>query len=68
MNRKLGVVPFFLGGELGPHLDPSSHLATMDMDRLLGRGAPPPFRGGELGPHLTQSRLVRGLPSYQVAS
>ena len=35
------------------HLDPSNHLATIDMGRKLG--ALPPFWGGELGPHLTQS-------------
>ena len=34
------------------HLDPFSHLATIDMGLKLG--APPPFWGGELSPHLTQ--------------
>jgi len=50
------------------HLDPSSSLATMDMDRKLGRGAVPPFWGGELGPHLAHCGLGRGLPPRQLAS
>jgi len=49
------------------HIDPSSRLATIDMDRKLG-GSDPFFGGGELGPHLTQCCLGRNLPSYQVAS
>ena len=51
MSRKLGAVPLLLGGGVGPHvtqcglrikwkwhLDPSSRLATTDMDRKLGEG------------------------------
>jgi len=38
------------------HVDPSSHLATIDIGRKLGRLCPL-FWGGELGPHLTQCRL-----------
>jgi len=33
-----------------------------------GRGAAVPLSVGRAGYHLTQCRLVRGLPSYQVAS
>jgi len=71
MDRKLGVVSHFCGGELGPHLaqcglgrslppcqvhlDPSSPLATIDIGRKLGGNAP--FWGGELRPYLTQCRL-----------
>jgi len=43
------------------HLDPSSRLATINIGRKLGEGAPSHFWGGERGPHLTQSRLGRGL-------
>ena len=46
------------------HLDPSSHLAAIDMGRKLE--AVPPL--GELGPHLTQCRLGWELPPYQVVS
>jgi len=46
-------------------LDPSSHLARIDMDRKVGEELCP-FLGGA-GPHLTQSGLGRGLPPYQVA-
>ena len=49
------------------HLDPFSHLATIDMGQKLG-GRLCHFFWGELGPYLTQSRLGRGLPPYQVAS
>jgi len=31
------------------HLDPSSRLATIDIGRKLGSGAPPPFWGGGMG-------------------
>jgi len=34
------------------------------MGRKLGE--PRPLFGEAVGPHLTQSRLVRGLPPYQV--
>jgi len=70
-------------GELGPHLtqrrwaeaylctkwhlDPSSRLATIDMNRKLV-GSAPLLGDGELGPHLTQCRLDWGLAPYQVAS
>jgi len=47
------------------HLDPCSRLATIDLGRNWVGGAVP-FFYGELGPPLTQSRLGRGLPSYQV--
>jgi len=47
-------------------LHPSSGLAAINMGRKFG-GAPP-FWGGERGLHLTQSRLGRGLASYQVTS
>ena len=62
-------------GELGPHLtqrrwakaylhvkchlDPSSSLATIDMDRKLG--ACPLLGEGKLGSHLTQWRFGQGL-------
>ena len=48
------------------HLDPSSHLATIDMGPNWVGAVP--FWLGELGPHRTQSHLGRGLPPYQVAS
>ena len=48
-------------------LQPSSRLATIDMDRKLG-SVPPFLGGGELGLHLTQGRVGRGVPPYQVAS
>ena len=41
------------------HLDPSSRLVTMDMERKLGTLRR--FWEGELGPHLTQCRL--GFPT-----
>ena len=75
-----GAVPL-LRGDLGPRLTqcglgevyfrtkcrlhPFSRLATIDMNRKLGRCAP---LGGELRPHLTQRRLGRRLPLHQVAS
>ena len=43
-------------------------LATIDMDRKVGRGRCVPLFLGELGPHLTQCGMGRGLPSYHVAS
>jgi len=44
-------------------------LATIDVDRKVGRGAAVPLSvGGELGSHLTQCRLGRGLPPCHVAS
>jgi len=51
------------------HLDPSSRLAAIDMDRKLGAAVPPFFffLGGELGRYLTQCGLGRGLPPYQMA-
>jgi len=52
------------------HLDPSSRLATINMDRKV-EVMLCPFRGRgqkELGPHLTQYNLGQGLPPYQVAS
>jgi len=49
------------------HLDPSSHLATIDMGQeLWGRGLLNHFLG-EMGLHLTQRGLGQGLPPYQVA-
>jgi len=63
MGQKLGAVPPFWGGGLGPmehkvpsveayihtkwHLDASSRLATIEMGRTLGRGLCPLF--GERG-------------------
>jgi len=71
MGRKKGGYCAPFSGEQGPriynvawvvvyvrtklHLDPCSHLATIDTGPNLG--APPPFSGGGLGPHLSQSRL-----------
>jgi len=71
MGQKLGASPPIWGGGLSSRLaqcdldqgllhakfrlDPSSRLATMDMDRKLGRRLHPLFGKGELGPHLTQS-------------
>ena len=67
----VGAVPFFLVGELGPHLrrsclgeaylhtkwhlSPSSRLATRDISQKIGGCVP--LGEGELGPHLTQCRL-----------
>jgi len=51
------------------HLNPSSHLATIDMGQKL-EAMPLHFLGGwrrEVGPHLRQCRLGQGLPMYQVA-
>ena len=42
------------------HLDPSSRLATTDIDRKFGGCAP--FAGEELSPYLTECGLGRGLP------
>ena len=78
-------VPLFVGGAGSPpnnvawaeaylrtkwQLDPSSRLATTDMDRKLGAAllCPVPLFGGGMGPHLTQRGLGRGLPLYRVAS
>jgi len=44
------------------HLDPSSHLATINTGQTFG-GLRPPFWAGERGPHLTQSGKGRGLPA-----
>ena len=49
------------------HLDASSRLATIEIDRKLGRGCAP-FLGGERGPYRRQCRLGLGVPPYQVAS
>jgi len=49
------------------HLDPSSHLATIDISRKE-EGLLCPFWRGELGLHLTQCCLGRGLPPHQVVS
>ena len=79
-GQKLGGVPFFGGWvpiyhnvawaeaylHTKWHLDPFSHLATIDMGRKMKDCAP--FWGGELNPCLTKCCLGRGLPSYQVAS
>jgi len=78
-GSKIGGLCPFGGGELGPHLtqeaylhaefhlDPCSHLATIDMGRKL-EVIVPPLWGGELGPQVTQCRLDRGLPARQVTS
>ena len=47
--------------------NPSSRLATIDIDWKLG-GLPLLWGRRELWPHLTQWRLGRALPPYQVAS
>jgi len=78
---KIGWLCPFWGRELGPHqtqchlakaylhakfhLDPSSHLATIDMGRKLG-AALACFGGWEMGSHLTQCGLGRGLPLCQM--
>jgi len=49
------------------HLDLSSRLATIDIGRKLGGGAPF-FGRGSWGPHLSQCGLGRGLPTCQVPS
>ena len=81
-KEKGAAVPLSGGGDLGPHLtqcglgrgylrtkwhlDPSSRLATVDMDRKVGAAVSPFW--GQLGPHVTQCGLGRGLPLYKVAS
>jgi len=84
MGRKLGALPPFWGGELGPHLTqcgqdqgpppcqvPPCSIQLFSDNRhepKIGEGALSLFSGGGLGPHLTQCRLGRRLPPYQVAS
>jgi len=81
MGRKLGVVPPFGRGELGPYLAqcglgrglPPYRVASWSMQpfghsRLGPKMGSVPFWGGELGLRLTQRCLGRGLPPYQVAS
>ena len=48
----------------------SDRLATIDMSQKLGVAVPHFEEGGlaAMGPHVTHCGLVRGLPSYQVAS
>jgi len=80
MGRKLGICPFFGGGELGPHLTqcrlgrglPPYQVASGSM-QLFGRNRYGPkivplWGEGELGPHLTQCGQGRGLPACQVSS
>jgi len=71
--------PFWEGGCMGPHLtqspwaeaylhtkwhlDSSSRLATIEMGRKLGTGAPLFFGGGELGPRLAHCSLDQAWPA-----
>jgi len=80
MGRKLGAVPL-LGGAGSPpntlspgpkpapkwHLDPFSHLDTIDMGQKV-RGCCAPFLRRGASPHLTQCGQGQGLPPYQVSS
>jgi len=82
-RHKLKIGGCAIYGELGPHLtqcglgrglpsyqwhlNPSSRLATTDMDWKLG-AVPHFFERGELSPHLTQCGQGRGLPPCQVSS
>jgi len=50
------------------YLDASSRLATIEMGKKLGRGAPALFWWGELGPHLAQCGVDQGPPLCQVPS
>jgi len=68
MGRKLGGAGSEAYVRTKWHFDPSSHLATTDMDRFFrGRGLYP-LGGVELDPHLTQCYPGQGLLPYQVAS